>query len=153
MADIRSFFAPRGGSKGGPPGGKKPEEKKPEGKRRPAVLSDSDSDGEAAVPAKAPKPTAKPKKQDKVDPPKPKLKEVNAADFFATNAKEPKSSGVTPSKKRKEAEKGEKARDEAFAKTLEETDFSQQTKKQRTESPEKRSSLASKVAAQVISYL
>ena len=76
------------------------------------------------------------------------MKEIKATDFFASNTKEAKSSSVTPSKKRKEVVE---ERDAAFSQTLKETEFPQQTlKKQRTESPEVKPSLASKLAAQVL---
>ena len=141
--DIRSFFAPKGGAKAAP------KEKEAEKKKRPAVISDSDSEGDSPAPVKkATKPSPKPKKEPKAELPKPKLKEIKATDFFASNTKEAKSSSVTPSKKRKEAVE---ERDAAFSQTLKETEFPQQTlKKQRTESPEVKPSLASKLAAQVI---
>ena len=128
----------------------KPKEKEVEKKKRQAVISDSDSEGEVAVPAKkVTKASPKPKKETKTkaEPAKPKLKEINATDFFSSNTSSSKTS-VTPSKKRKEVEQEEK--DKAFTKTLEETDFPvQMPKKQKTECEESKPSLASKLANQV----
>ena len=78
-------------------------------KKKRAVISDSDSDGETAVPVTK-KPSKPSMKEGKADVVKTKLKEVNAAEFFATNSKESKTE-LTPSKKRKEADKlsGEKS--------------------------------------------
>ena len=72
-------------------------------KKKRAVISDSDSDGETAAPVTK-KPSKPSVKEAKAEAPKPKLKEINATDFFATNSKESKTE-LTPSKKRKEVEK------------------------------------------------
>jgi len=153
--DIRSFFAPKGGTK---PAARveekkkkmaisdsdsdsevqkpKKKETKPEKKKK-NVISDSESDEEPAK--KAAKPTeVKPKKKEpKAEPAKPKLKEINATDFFATS--NAKSTALTPSKKRKEDER------EAAA-TMQERTTEVKAKKQRTDSPP---SLASKLAGKV----
>merc|ERR1712179_875910 len=77
-----------------------------------------------------------PKKQEvKQGLPKPKLKEVNASDFFGSSTTTTKAAtSTTPSVKRKSPEK-EKERDKDFEDTLKQTPFSPQNKKQRTTSP------------------
>ena len=97
--DIRNFFGAKGGSgKGSGPKTdlKTKEEKK---KKRVQVFSDSDSDSEVVKkPKEEPKKITNKKKEEAV-PPKFKLKEVNAADFF--NSKPVKTNPV----KRKSPEK------------------------------------------------
>ena len=107
------------------------------------MISDSDSDGETAAPATK-KPSKLSEKGGKAEVPKPKLKEINATDFFATNSKESKTE-LTPSKKRKEGEKNVVESSEA-AKHLQGV---QKSKKQRTASPETKPSLAAKLAGKV----
>lgn len=155
--DIRSFFGPKGGTK---PAARveekkkkmaisdsdsdsevkpKKKETKPEKKKK-NVISDSESDEEPVK--KAAKPTeVKPKKKEtKAEPAKPKLKEINATDFFATSStKEARSTALTPSKKRKEDEREAAKAGPAGASEA-------KVKKQRTDSPP---SLASKLAGKV----
>ena len=108
------------------------------------MISDSDSDGETAAPATK-KPSKLSEKGGKAEVPKPRLKEINATDFFATNSKESKTE-LTPSKKRKEADKssGEKNVVESS-----EAAKDQKSKKQRTASPETKPSLSAKLAGKV----
>ena len=116
------------------------------------MISDSDSDGEAAAPVT--KKTSKALgKEGKAEVPKPKLKEVNAADFFATNSKESKTE-LTPSKKRKEADKssGGKSAVES-SEAAKELQGVQKSKKQRTASPETKPSLSAKLAGKVGQHL
>ena len=114
-------------------------------KKKRAVISDSDSDGETSAPATK-KPTKLSEKGGKVEVSKPKLKEINATDYFATNSKESKTE-LTPSKKRKEAEKlsGEKS----LVESSEDLQGVQKSKKQRTASPESKPSLSAKLAGKV----
>ena len=99
--DIRNFFGPKGGYLKGS-GAKtdlKPREEEKKKKKRVQVFSDSDSDEELVKkPKEEPKKAATSKKEEAV-PPKSKLKEVNASDFF--NSKPVKTNPV----KRKSPEK------------------------------------------------
>ena len=107
-------------------------------KKKRAVISDSDSDGETAAPVVKKPAKLQEKVGGKAEVPKPKLKEINATDFFATNSTK---SELTPSKKRKEADdklSGEKSAVE-----------SSEAKKQRTASPETKPSLSAKLAGKV----
>ena len=83
--DIRSFFAPKGGSK--PSVKKDASESCVEKKKRANVISDSDSDEDfEKKPKVSKKASPVPKKQEvKQGLPKPKLKEVNASDFFGSS--------------------------------------------------------------------
>jgi len=133
--DIRSFFAPKGGAK--PPDAKKKETVEVKKKKRPAVISDSDSEGETKAPVtkKSSKPASKDEKA-------PKLKAIEATDFFAS--KETKTH-LTPSKKRKEADETLVNKDNPKKESAEA--FQGPVKKKRTESPESKPSLSSKLAA------
>ena len=95
--DIRNYF---GGAKGtSPKTDLKPKEDDKKKKKRVQVFSDSDSDSEVVKkPKEEPKKITNKKKEEAV-PPKSKLKEVNAADFF--NSKPVKTNPV----KRKSPEK------------------------------------------------
>jgi len=132
--DIRSFFAPKGGAK--PPDAKKKETVEVKKKKRPAVISDSDSEGETKAPVtkKSSKPASKDEKA-------PKLKAIEATDFFAS--KETKTH-LTPSKKRKEADETLVNKDNPKKESAEA--FQGPVKKKRTESPESKPSLSSKLA-------
>ena len=83
--DIRNFFGSKGVTKAsGPKANSKPKEE--EKKKRAQVISDSDSEEEVAKKSRVSvKKTSKSKKEVK-SPPQPKLKEVNAADFFNSKA-------------------------------------------------------------------
>jgi len=147
--DIRSFFGPKGGSK--PPVTKKDSSAKvsnaTDKKKRANVISDSDSEEEfVKQPKVSKKVSPSPKKAPAPKPslPKPKLKEVNASDFFGSSPSN-KPTSTTPSVKRKSPEK-ELERDKAFEDTLKQTPFSPQNKKQRTASPEPPKSISSKLA-------
>ena len=97
--DIRNFFGAKGGSgKGSGPKTdlKTKEEKK---KKRVQVFSDSDSDSDDVKKPKAEPKKASTSKKEEAIPPKSKLKEVNAVDFF--NSKPMKTNPV----KRKSPEK------------------------------------------------
>jgi len=133
--DIRSFFAPKGGAK--PPDAKKKETVEVKKKKRPAVISDSDSEGETKAPVtkKSSKPASKDEKA-------PKLKAIEATDFFAS--KETKTH-LTPSKKRKEADETFVNKDNPKKESAEA--LQGPVKKKRTESPESKPSLSSKLAA------
>ena len=152
--DIRSFFAPKGGAK--PPDAKKKEtvevscklsrirvfslsKSQVKKKKRPAVISDSDSEGETKAPVtkKSSKPASKDEKA-------PKLKAIEATDFFAS--KETKTH-LTPSKKRKEANETFVNKDNPKKESAEA--LQGPVKKKRTESPESKPSLSSKLAAKV----
>ena len=117
-------------------------------KKKRAVISDSDSDGETAAPVTK-KPSKPSVKEAKAEAPKQKLKEINATDFFATNSKESKTE-LTPSKKRKEAEKstGGKSAVES-SEAAKDCQSVQKSKKQRTASPETKPSLSAKLAVKV----
>jgi len=143
--DIRSFFAPKGGSK--PPVKKDSSESNVEKKKRANVISDSDSDEDfEKKPKVSKKASPVPKKQEvKQGLPKPKLKEVNASDFFGSSTSTKVTTSTTPSVKRKSPEK-EKERDKDFEDTLKQTPFSPQNKKQRTTSPQPSKSLSSKLS-------
>ena len=101
--DIRSFFGPKGGNaKGsGPKTDPKLREEEKKKKKRVQVFSDSDSDEELVKkPKEQPKKaTSTSSKKEEAVPPKSKLKEVNASDFF--NSKPLKTNPV----KRKSPEK------------------------------------------------
>jgi len=133
--DIRSFFAPKGGAK--PPDAKKKETVEVKKKKRPAVISDSDSEGETKAPVtkKSSKPASKDEKA-------PKLKAIEATDFFAS--KETKTH-LTPSKKRKEADETFVNKDNPKKESAEA--LQGPVKKKRTESPESKPSLSSKLAS------
>jgi len=133
--DIRSFFAPKGGAK--PPEAKKKETVEVKKKKRPAVISDSDSEGETKAPVtkKSSKPASKDEKA-------PKLKAIEATDFFAS--KETKTH-LTPSKKRKEADETFVNKDNPKKESAEA--LQGPVKKKRTESPESKPSLSSKLAS------
>merc|ERR1719209_1000496 len=144
--DIRSFFAPKGGSK--PAVKKDTSENSVEKKKRANVISDSDSEEDFEKKPKVSKKVSPvPKKQEvKQGLPKPKLKEVNASDFFGSSTTTTKAAtSTTPSVKRKSPEK-EKERDKDFEDTLKQTPFSPQNKKQRTTSPQPSKSLSSKLS-------
>ena len=102
------------------------------------MISDSDSEGETKAPVtkKSSKPASKDEKA-------PKLKAIEATDFFAS--KETKTH-LTPSKKRKETDetlvKDNPKKESAEA-------FQGPVKKKRTESPESKPSLSSKLAVKV----
>ena len=101
--DIRNFFGPKGGDLKGS-GAKtdlKPREEEKKKKKRVQVISDSDSDEELVKkPKEEPKKATSPSsKKEEAVPPKSKLKEVNASDFF--NSKPLKTNPV----KRKSPEK------------------------------------------------
>jgi len=144
--DIRSFFAPKGGSK--PPAKKDSSaNSSTDKKKRANVISDSDSDEDFEKKPKIVKqvsPAPKKKPEIKTGLPKPKLKEVNASDFFGSSPTS-KPTSTTPSVKRKSPEK-EKERDKSFEDTMKQTPFSPQNKKQRTASPEPTKSLSSKLS-------
>jgi len=133
--DIRSFFAPKGGAK--PPDARKKETVEVKKKKRPAVISDSDSEGETKAPVtkKSSKPASKDEKA-------PKLKAIEATDFFAS--KETKTH-LTPSKKRKEANETFVNKDNPKKESAEA--LQGPVKKKRTESPESKPSLSSKLAS------
>jgi len=133
--DIRSFFAPKGGAK--PPDARKKETVEVKKKKRPAVISDSDSEGETNAPVtkKSSKPASKDEKA-------PKLKAIEATDFFAS--KETKTH-LTPSKKRKEADETFVNKDNPKKESAEA--LQGPVKKKRTESPEFKPSLSSKLAS------
>ena len=109
-------------------------------KKKRAVISDSDSDGETAAPVTK-KPSKPSVKEAKAEAPKPKLKEINATDFFATNSKESKTE-LTLSKKRKEADKlsGEKSAAET-SEAAKDRQGVQKSKKQSSLRTNKRSNL------------
>jgi len=136
--DIRNFFGAKA-----KPGSKPvvaPKKETEQKKKRANVISDSDSDEDFSQPKdkKMTKITSPPKEVTKSTP-KPELKEVSATDFFKTSNSSKPVKTTTPSKKRKES-LGQEDRDKAFNKTLEDTEFrDQQTKKQRTMSPDKSS--------------
>ena len=104
--DIRSFFAPKGGSK--PPAKKNSSaNSSTDKKKRANVISDSDSDEDFEKKPKIVKqvsPAPKKKPEIKAGLPKPKLKEVNASDFFGSSPAS-KPTSTTPSVKRKSPEK------------------------------------------------
>jgi len=149
--DIRSFFGPKGGSK--PPVVKKDTtsskvSNSSDKKKRANVISDSDSDEDFDKKPKVAKHVSPPTKVQvipKPSIPKPKLKEVNASDFFGSSPAPTKPTVTTTSVKRKSPEK-EQERDKAFDDTLKQTPFSPQNKKQRTNSPEPSKSISSKLA-------
>ena len=103
------------------------------------MISDSDSEGETKAPVtkKSSKPASKDEKA-------PKLKAIEATDFFAS--KETKTH-LTPSKKRKEADETLVNKDNPKKESAEA--FQGPVKKKRTESPESKPSLSSKLAAKV----
>ena len=119
-------------------------------KKRQAVISDSDSDEEIEAPVskKPSKPSEKFQKERKAEASKEKLKEIKAADFFATNSKESKTE-LTPSKKRKDADKTSGNGESSSTETTEVAKEVQKFKKQRTESPEAKPSLSAKLAGKV----
>ena len=84
--DIRNFFGSKGVTKAsGAKADSKPKEEEKK-KKRAQVLSDSDSEEEVAKKSRVSvKKTSRSKKEVK-SPPQPKLKEVNAADFFNSKA-------------------------------------------------------------------
>jgi len=163
--DIRSFFAPKGGTKSQV---KNNSANNLDNKKRANVISDSDSDDDFEKKSKVIKKVSPtPKKTDKgkdsnsklkevnakdffgssspaikKELPKPKLKEVNSVDFFANSPANNPSSAV----KRKSLDK-DTVRDSAFEATVKETTFSPKNKKPRTDSPEASSrSLSSKLS-------
>ena len=104
------------------------------------MISDSDSEGETKAPVtkKSSKPASKDEKA-------PKLKAIEATDFFAS-IKETKTH-LTPSKKRKEANETFVNKDNPKKESAEA--LQGPVKKKRTESPESKPSLSSKLAAKV----
>jgi len=148
--DIRNFFTAKGGSK---PTSKSSDQNstktKNEKKKRANVISDSESDEDFEKKPKVDhkkQPSPKFPKSSAKTTPKPKLKEVNASDFF--NSKEAPRTIITPSKKRKSPEKISE-RDKCFEDTLDQTPFPNSNKKQRIESPDKQRTLASKISKAV----